>query len=173
MTDLTADERAKVEAAARAASTETAGDDVWDTLEPWQQDEYRSMALVILEQLRPHAPKGGEEEMRKQKAIEHAEKYWGPREELEDEEQNNFDAERDAHLAGWDAARAHPPATEARIEKGLIDGVEVDFLIENPPATDARVWRFIERMRELGQAMPPNAVSMEIQKALREFEVKG
>ncbi len=70
-------------------------------------------------------------------------------------------------------SEAHPPATEARIEKGLIDGVEVDFLIENPPATGARLGRFIERMRELGQAMPPNAVSMEIQKALREFEVKG
>lgn len=68
---------------------------------------------------------------------------------------------------------AQTPATEARIEKGLIDGVEVDFLIENPPATGARLGRFIERMRELGQAMPPNAVSMEIQKALREFEVKG
>lgn len=148
MTDLTDSERAKVDAAA-----ETCADNWWG---------------------KP-APKGGEDEMRKQKAIEHAEKYWGPREELEDEEQNNFDAERDAHLAGWDAARAHPPATEARIEKGLIDGVEVDFLIENPPATDARVGRLVRLVKF--EALPAleatsEAVSLcdDLRTALRELE---
>jgi len=35
---------------------------------------------------------------------------------------------------------------------------------------DEKVRRLVDRMRELGQAMPPNAVSMEIQKALKEFE---
>ena len=35
---------------------------------------------------------------------------------------------------------------------------------------DERVRRLVDRMRELGQAMPPNAVSMEIQKALKEFD---
>lgn len=50
---------------------------------------------------------------------------------------------RMAFCDGWDAARANP---------------------------DPRVEKFIEKMRELGQAMPPNAVSMQIQRALAEWE---
>lgn len=38
------------------------------------------------------------------------------------------------------------------------------------PTEPTREQMFVERMRELGQAMPPNAVSMEIQKALRKLE---
>lgn len=30
--------------------------------------------------------------------------------------------------------------------------------------------RFVERMKQLGQAMPPNAVSMEIQRALARYD---
>ncbi len=32
------------------------------------------------------------------------------------------------------------------------------------------VRELVDRLKELGQAMPPNAVSMEIQKALKKFE---
>lgn len=47
------------------------------------------------------------------RATKYAEKFWGPREDLEEEEQNNFDAERDGYRAGWLDARQNPsPAVE-------------------------------------------------------------
>jgi hypothetical protein len=46
-----------------------------------------------------------------------------------------------------------------------IDLVKLAIMFERKRQSE-----FVERMRELGQAMPPNAISMNIQKALKKFE---
>lgn len=48
----------------------------------------------------------------------------------------------------------------------------IDYLNECSEAADLilTMLKFIDRMHFLGQAMPPNAISMEIQKALKEID---